>query len=351
MAIDGSRSVFPNNIDTFTEYVDLSPSELTNAQRWQELKLKANKTSIEIEEFNTLTTQLANKIFTPESLNKIQDIQYNLEVFFKNNVEGYITNKQIEFDSIINTKSQEFDATLSQFSDKGLWSNATTYVRWNIVEYDNELYISKQDNNLNHIPIGGVDDLWWRKIAKRGIQGVAGIGLSFVGNYDNSFMYAVGNAVRYNNNIYYCINDSLGNLPTNTSYWQLFLSNSGIAVQSEEPTSVYLELVWIDTSTPNNEIKFWDGIQWVSIGTVASKVSIVDSGNIITATNVEDALQEIVNNVDAMDADLTTLEQSHTTHLADNMPHRATDPSTGKVYCWGLAIQNGEWGIIYEEVV
>lgn len=38
-------------------------------------------------------------------------------------------------------------------------------------------------------------------------------------------------------------------------------------------------------------------------------------------------------------------------HVSDNMPHRATDPSTGKVYRWGLAIQNGEWGIIYEEVV
>ncbi len=349
MAIDGSRSVFPNNIDTFIEYVDLSPSELTNAQRWQELKLKTNKTSIEIEEFNTLTTQLTNKIFTPESLNKLQDIQYNLEVFFKNNVEGYIANKQIEFDNTITTKSQEFnntittksqefDAILSQFSDKGLWSNTTTYVQWNTVEYDNELYISKQNNNLNHIPVGDLTDLWWRKIAKRGIQGVAGIGLSFVGNYDNSFMYAVGNAVRYNNNIYYCINDSLGNLPTNTSYWQLFLSNSGIVVQSEEPTSVYLELVWIDTSTPNNEIKFWDGIQWVSIGTVASKVSIVDSGNIITATNVEDALQEIVNNVDAMDADLTTLEQSHTTHLAE----KANNPNDPNIGIHGLRVQDGQ---------
>lgn len=38
-------------------------------------------------------------------------------------------------------------------------------------------------------------------------------------------------------------------------------------------------------------------------------------------------------------------------HLSDNMPHRATDPSTEKVYRWGLAVQNGEWGILYEEVV
>ena len=38
-------------------------------------------------------------------------------------------------------------------------------------------------------------------------------------------------------------------------------------------------------------------------------------------------------------------------HASDDMPHRTTDPSTGKVYRWGLACQNGEWGIIFEEVV
>jgi hypothetical protein len=38
-------------------------------------------------------------------------------------------------------------------------------------------------------------------------------------------------------------------------------------------------------------------------------------------------------------------------HLADDMPHMTTDSSTNKVYRWGLAIQNGEWGILYEEVV
>ena len=37
-------------------------------------------------------------------------------------------------------------------------------------------------------------------------------------------------------------------------------------------------------------------------------------------------------------------------HVSDDMPHRVTD-STGKVYRWGLAIQDGELGIIYEEVV
>lgn len=47
----------------------------------------------------------------------------------------------------------------------------------------------------------------------------------------------------------------------------------------------------------------------------------------------------------------TDIKQRFASHLADDMPHKTTDPSTNKVYRWGLAIQNGEWGIIYEEVV
>jgi hypothetical protein len=62
-------------------------------------------------------------------------------------------------------------------------------------------------------------------------------------------------------------------------------------------------------------------------------------------------MEVLADDISILDQDLAALEQAHETHQADNMPHRATDPSTEKVYRWGLAIQNGEWGIIYEEVV
>jgi|GEM_PF-5123097 len=32
------------------------------------------------------------------------------------------------------------------------------------------------------------------------------------------------------------------------------------------------------------------------------------------------------------------------------IPHRVTDPDTQTVYAWGVSIQDGQWGIFYEEV-
>lgn len=37
-------------------------------------------------------------------------------------------------------------------------------------------------------------------------------------------------------------------------------------------------------------------------------------------------------------------------HQADEMPHQSVDTILGKKYKWGVAIQNGQWGLIYEEV-
>jgi len=235
MAIDGHRSTFPAQIDTFIEYVDLSPSEKAAAARWQVLKLKESLSSAEMEEFNTLTTQLSNKIFTPESLNKMQDIMYQLETFFKNSVEGYIEQKQTEF-----------NATINEFTYKGIWSSTTNYNRWNVVDYGGEIYFSLQNNNLGNVP---AESSLWAKISRKGDQGIPGVGLSFVGEYNNTTSYSVGNAVQYNGSIYYCVLPSTGNLPTNTTYWKLFMSNTGIAVQNYEPSSPYLNMVWIDTST------------------------------------------------------------------------------------------------------
>lgn len=50
--------------------------------------------------------------------------------------------------------------------------------------------------------------------------------------------------------------------------------------------------------------------------------------------------------------DPNSLEYRITAHIAppDSLPHITTDPVTGKTYRWGIACQNGQWGILYEEV-
>jgi hypothetical protein len=226
-------SVFPQQIDTFILHQDISYNDIVNLNRYKDLKLKANRTPTEDDELNTLTSALRQKLFLPDDLNKLQDCITNLETFFKNETEGYILQKQ-----------DEFNAVLQKFSNKGQYNSTTTYQKWNIVTYNHETYMSKQDNNLNHVP---TDTNWWQKIAARGAQGIPGIGLSFVGNYNNGVTYQEGQAVNYEGTIYYCILQTVGNLPTNTTYWVKFMGSPMPIVQDTQPENMQLGQVWIET--------------------------------------------------------------------------------------------------------
>lgn len=226
-------SVFPNQIDTFIQHQDISYNDVVNLNRYKELKLKNNRTSLENDELNNLVIALRSKLFLPDDLNKLQDCITNLETFFKNETEGYILQKQTEF-----------DAEIQKFSYKGQYSSTVTYQMWNVVTYNYETYISKQNNNINHVP---TDTNWWFKAASRGAQGIPGIGLVFRGEYNNATDYSVNHAVNYNGSIYYCILNSTGNLPTNETYWTKFLDGVGAVIQDIPPDNPQLGMVWIQT--------------------------------------------------------------------------------------------------------
>jgi hypothetical protein len=49
-------------------------------------------------------------------------------------------------------------------------------------------------------------------------------GLVPKGEYDNATAYVVGDSVSYDGSSYVCTTNSTGNLPTDTSYWQLLAS-------------------------------------------------------------------------------------------------------------------------------
>jgi hypothetical protein len=52
------------------------------------------------------------------------------------------------------------------------------------------------------------------------------------GEYDNGTAYSVGDSVSYGNSSYVCISASTGNLPTNTTYWQLLAEGDANYEQS-----------------------------------------------------------------------------------------------------------------------
>jgi len=133
------------------------------------------------------------------------------------------------------------------------------------------------------------------KIGTTGANGQNGLGLTYIGNYDSGTTYYIGNAFNSGNSIYYCTNTATaGTSPTNTSYFQVLLSNSGIIIQSTAPTSPYVNMIYVDSSTSQNLMKYWTGSVWTQVSTYnASNIAVTDSLSLFTATNVEDVLTEI----------------------------------------------------------
>lgn len=243
-----ATSNFPNQIDIIKRLQDYPQSQAINIARYNELRQKSSLTSAEQAELASLRSTIGAYLLGAEDWNQVAETLESIQEFFRDNVDGYIEDKQEEISTYAELKKDEFDAVLAQFTNKGLWSNLTTYAKWNTVLYNYETYMSLQNGNLNNAPVGDGTDVWWQKLSLRGAQGSPGIGLSWLSEYNNSTTYTIGNAVKYLNNIYFCISETTGNLPTDPMYWDLFLSNSGIAVQPTAPSQPYLNMPWIDTS-------------------------------------------------------------------------------------------------------
>lgn len=228
------RSVFPDAIDTLDEVFDLPSSLKDEAVEYSTLRLIANPTSEQTIRLNELTSLLSDYIITPETMNKRDDMMIGMQLFFRDEVQGYI-----------DTKQSEFDASLAKFTDKGAYNNSTTYDIRNTVTYNYESYMSLQSNNLNNTP--DVSPSYWSKIASRGMQGLTGINLVPMGNYNNAIPYTVNQAVSYNGTMWYCIQNTTGNAPAvGSTYWAVFQANVAPVIQQTQPSSPASGLIWID---------------------------------------------------------------------------------------------------------
>jgi hypothetical protein len=175
-------------------------------------------------------TELANYYISPEIMNKTNDCIINLETNYLKTYDDFTTNA--------NNK-------LAQFADKGNYNNTIVYKQWNTVTYNYETYMSLLDNNLNNSP--DISSNWWKKIAQRGAQGIPGLNLTMTGTYNNGTTYVANQCVNYNGNIYYALQTTTGNIPTNTTYWGVFQSNMSPIIQSVQPSNSSNGQIWIQT--------------------------------------------------------------------------------------------------------
>ncbi|MGE6227637.1 pyocin knob domain-containing protein [Paenibacillus chitinolyticus] len=250
-----NRSVFPTQIDVFTEHFDIQSSDIPNVKRYQELKMKTVLSPTEQVELANLTALLKEKLFTPEDLNKLQDAITNLETFFRDNVEGYIDNKQTQYNAYIDDKTSMFDSKLNRFAYRGEYSHLIRYYQWNYVTHSGEGYLAKQDSR-GHMPIGDETDVYWLKTGVKGVkgekgdQGIEGVGLNFKGSYDILENYDKDDLVTYDGSTWACIQAVSGETPsTSSQHWKLFVAKGGSTVLAR-----YENQVIIGSATANVSI-------------------------------------------------------------------------------------------------
>jgi len=191
-------------IDVFPTFSTLPASQYANATLYQQLKSLTNPTSEQITQINSLVITLQNYLVSTDNWNAFSQAVVNMEQLIKN---------------VIN------------FQDKGSWSSATTYDMFNTVYYNNQTYMSKQNTNLNHIPVGGTGDDWFSLVAKKGASFRPLSAWNSTTAYVNNIDYI--DVVYSNGSAFYCIQGNTNQQPSqayppvDTSFWGV-LSSRGV---------------------------------------------------------------------------------------------------------------------------
>lgn len=127
-------------------------------------------------------------------LRRLQDVQLGDENLIEN-YRNYFNNRQIDnAHNLINTNKYKSYVLQAE------WMNNIKTKIEQVEEYS-DVEITQNLNNKNTEFQTNIDRLL------------------YIQEYDSVTQYYENNLVSYNNNIYFCINNSLGNLPTNTAYW------------------------------------------------------------------------------------------------------------------------------------
>lgn len=209
---DLPRTNFPDSIDIFDSYSDVSNStDISLINQIQNYMTSGN--------FNAAQEILANnpnlysKLLNADKMNKFRDILVALERYYQGDYSTYINKKQAEWQKIID-----------EFSYIGEYNPTKIYNKNNMVLYNDKLYL--YINSISNSNIPPINETYWRVLTIKGTNGESGAGLAFGGEYDNSTSYSTEDLVLYQNNLWVSTqNNNVGNTPSYTSeYWSLIMS-------------------------------------------------------------------------------------------------------------------------------
>lgn len=173
------------------------------------------------ETFNNVSIEEAHNLINTDTL-KSYVLQSEWMNDLKTKIEELEEYKVTKGDSVLINKAEEFQFNIDEFVDIGEYNSSTQYYKNNFVSYNEEIYFCIQDS-LNNNP---TNTNYWLKIGLRGEKGQYDMGVVWRGIWDYSTEYYKYDLVSYNNNLYIAKRNNIHSDPTSSVGSNLFLNNS-----------------------------------------------------------------------------------------------------------------------------
>ena len=139
----------------------------------------------------------------------------------KTKIEDTEKPKETEIDDELVDKNTEFQYNIDELLYLQEYDGNTQYYKNNFVLYNNKIYFCIQ-NSLGNLP---TNTSYWLDIGLIGEKGQYGLGVTYRGFWSNNISYNKYDLVSYQNNLYIAINNNVGHIPDQSDQY-LYLNNN-----------------------------------------------------------------------------------------------------------------------------
>lgn len=237
---------FPDAIQTFTEYLDITQSDVSAYNAAIEAMLKGDLS--QAQSLLSFIPDIDKKVLTAEKLNMLTDTIQALQDFYVKDITPKLTEYQTRWEAVIN-----------QFSYMGTWTNKD-YKKNSMVSYGATgvgvdktlyLYIATKDINNSSNPYDDYENAIatsttpnWFRLTIKGSRGDSGGGqgeVVFRFNWNPTETYQVNDIVVYDNRWWIALKENTNVVPSvNGLDWSVMLESNIVAtypVQANQPAN------------------------------------------------------------------------------------------------------------------
>lgn len=299
--VDLTETNFPQAVDTFDRATDITIDLLPLVQDYQRLynsgKLnEASKILIDHPE-------LQNCMINAKTINRCYDGIKALQRYYFSDIQKYI--EQL-------------------ITYRGEYSNKNRYEKYDVCLYNGSAYLCISDKH--QVGISPTEQNYFVQVTLQGETGAPGLGLSFLGYWNNKTTYPKDAAVSFGTSLYASlIDNNQSKIPSsNSSYWSEIINfsdvtvfdNSAVGTTTETTMQGALEELYSITETNKT-----------NIGTINSKLSGIESGaqkNTITGIKGSNEINYRTGNVSITPANLGITVVNNTADSTKSVKYAAS---------------------------